>query len=122
MTLLRALSSSLISLVLAVTLLWGGCISCEQYFTFGKSHGCCDADGHCKTKAPSKKNSPRRDCNQIAFDHHKSIDLHFDLPVTTAERIPLRLPRVDVVPRGREALSIDPSPPDLQVLYSTFLI
>lgn len=104
-----------------MTLMWGGCISCEQYFTFGKSHGCCSADGRCKTKAPIK-NGSGHDCKQIAFEHQKGIDFHFDLPVVAMERIALPLRSVELLPRWQDPLVIDPSPPDLQVLHSTFLI
>ena len=103
------------------TLIWGGCISCEQYFMFGQSHGCCNPEGHCKRKAPAK-NSPAPDCKQIAFDHQKGIDLHFDLPVITVERIAAPVRDVERFPRGLDALPLDPSPPDLQVLHSIFLI
>jgi hypothetical protein len=119
--LLRALASSLLSLLLVTTLLWGGCVSCEQYFMFGQSHGCCNPDGHCKKKAPVKSGAGR-DCNQIAFNHQKSIDLHFDLPAVTVERIALPVPRTESLRLRRDALPLDPSPPDLQVLHSIFLI
>jgi len=119
--LFRALSSSLLSLLLVTTLVWGGCISCEQFFMFGQSHGCCNPDGHCKRKAPAKHSSGT-DCKQIAFDHQKGIDLHFDSPVISVERIVLPARNVELLPRWRDALPFDPSPPDLQVLHSTFLI
>jgi hypothetical protein len=119
--LLRALSSSLLSLLLVTTLLWGGCISCEQYFMFGESHGCCNPDGHCKQKAPAKDASGRT-CDQIALDHQKGIDLHFDLPPMTWGRITLPVRNVELSLQWRDALPIDPSLPDLQVLHSIFLI
>ncbi|HEY6989551.1 MAG TPA: hypothetical protein VH369_14250 [Bryobacteraceae bacterium] len=118
---LRALSSSLLSLLLVLTLVWGGCISCEQYFTFGTSHGCCNPDGHCKTKTHDQ-NSRGRDCKQIAFEHQKGIDLHFDLPMVAVERVALPLCSMEVLPRRQDSLVVDPSPPDLQALHSTFLI
>jgi hypothetical protein len=120
-SLLRALSSSLLSLLLVTTLVWGGCISCEQYFMFGQSHGCCNPDGHCKRKAPVK-NGSGRECNQIAFDHQKGLDLHFDLPVIAVGRIALPARNIELLPRWHDPLLIDPSPPDLQLLHSTFLI
>jgi len=88
---------------------------------FGQSHGCCNPEGHCKRKAPAK-NSPAPDCKQIAFDHQKGIDLHFDLPVIAVERIAAPVRDVERFPRGLDALPLDPSPPDLQVLHSIFLI
>lgn len=119
--LLRALSTSLLSLLLAATLLWGACMSCDQYFMFGQSHSCCNPDGHCKKKTPGQ-NSSGSDCNQIAFDHHKSIDLHFDLSAVAIETIALPSAELYSSPVRHDSVPLDASPPDLQVLYSTLLI
>jgi hypothetical protein len=119
----RALASSLLSLLLVATLVGGGCISCEQYFMFGGgAKNCCAPDGHCKSKAPGQK-TPARACNQIAFDHHRHADLSLCPPVPviasilpadfTPERAPM--PRTEFRPS-------EASPPDLQILHSTFLI
>jgi hypothetical protein len=117
----RALANSLLSLLLAATLLWGGCISCEQYFMVKGSKDCCNPDGHCKTKNPVK-GSVDRECKQIAFDHQKSIDLHVDLPVVAILTIePLGL-EISTLQPSYEARPVDTSPPDLQLLHSTFLI
>jgi len=88
---------------------------------FGQSHGCCNPDGHCKSKAPIK-NGLGRECNQIAFDHQKGIDLHFDLPVANESIAALPASDVELFQRWSDALPFDPSPPDLQVLHSIFLI
>ena len=46
---LRAVSSSFLSLLLLVTLMWGGCISCPQFFMVPKAEkSCCDEAGKCK--------------------------------------------------------------------------
>ncbi len=119
--LLRAMASSLVSLLLLTTLVWGGCMSCEEYFMFGQPPGCCNADGHCKRKAADKSSSTR-ECKQVAFDHQERIDLHVDLPVVIVERIALPIGDLGLLPPGRDTLLIDPSPPDLQVLHSTFLV
>jgi hypothetical protein len=117
----RTLIRSLLSLLLLTTFVWGGCISCEQYFMWPGAKGCCAPDGHCKTKAPAEKDSGR-ECKQIAFDHQKSVDLHIDLPV-------FAITAFDLAPRTLVPLAtwhgkdpVEPSPPDLQVLHSTFLI
>ena len=118
----RTLASSLLSLLLVTTFLWGGCISCEQYFMFGGAKDCCAPDGHCKSKVPVE-NTPDRACNQIAFDHHRHADLSVCLPVPviasilSADFTPERAP----IPH-REFRPSEPSPPDLQILHSTFLI
>lgn len=117
----RWLASSFLSLLLLSTVLWGGCVSCEQYFTFGKSHGCCNPDGRCKTKAPTKNNSGR-ECKQIAFDHHKGINLHFGLPVVAIATISVPAADEDTFWHRYTAVPFDPSPPDFQILHSVFLI
>ncbi len=117
----RAFASSLLSLLLLITLVWGGCISCEQYFMFGGAKSCCSPNGHCKTKTPPSQNSDR-ECKQIAFDHHKSVDLHIDLPVVAVLKIELPVPTVEPLEHWRGANLVEPSPPDLQILHSTFLI
>ncbi|MBV8707928.1 MAG: hypothetical protein JO028_12140 [Acidobacteriaceae bacterium] len=117
----RTFLSSLLSLLLLITFVWGGCISCEQFFMWPGVKGCCDANGRCKTK---KRQPPQtgRDCKQIAFEHQKSVDLHLDLPVVAVAPS-------DFLPRIAEPLTvwsgvspIEPSPPDRQALHSTFLI
>jgi hypothetical protein len=87
----------------------------------GGPHGCCNPDGRCKTKTPGKKGSGAV-CNQIAFDHQKTIDLHFDLPGMAVRSIEIPLPRIYYVSGRGEEWRIDPSPPDLQILHSVFLI
>jgi hypothetical protein len=58
---LRTLANLGLSLVLGVTLLWGGCLSCSQYFMFPSSRaGCCNPAGHCGT-TPQSPDS--KDCH-----------------------------------------------------------
>jgi hypothetical protein len=112
----------LVSLLLLTTLGGGGCLSCEQFYMFGGTKNCCSADGHCKTKRPPAKRAAGRECNQIAFDHQKSIDHHIELPMTAAVEIERPLCAVKAVKHWHGANAVDPSPPDLQILHSTFLI
>lgn len=82
---------------------------------------CCNPDGHCKTKAPGQsKRGP--DCKQVALEHQKGIDLHFDLPFVAGETVASSLCWIETVPRWHSLATVNPSPPDLQALYSTFLI
>jgi hypothetical protein len=118
----RIWASSLLSLLLLTTLVWGGCISCEQYFMFGGAKSCCSPDGHCKTKKPPTKQNPGRECSQIAFDHHKSIDHHIELPLIAVVELAIPELEIESVERWHSVVPIEPSPPDLQVLHSTFLI
>jgi hypothetical protein len=119
--LLRAVSSSLLSLLLLTTFLWGGCVACEQYFMFGQQHGCCRPDGHCKTKTP-QQNGAERGCQQIAFEHQQSIHLQIDLPIVAVAMIAVPAANTTASVSRRDALPVDPSPPDRQALHSTFLI
>src|SRR5580692_4763363 len=50
---LRSVANFGLSTLLVAVLLWGGCISCSQYFAFTASHKCCDPVGHCR-KDPVK--------------------------------------------------------------------
>jgi hypothetical protein len=117
----RALASSLLSLLLFTTFVWGGCISCEQYFMWPGAKSCCAPDGHCKTKAPAQQTSSR-ECKQIAFGHQKSVDLHIDLPVVASGTFDVPTRRVEPLATWHGTRPVEPSPPDLQVLHSTFLI
>ncbi len=117
----RTLASSFFSLLLLTTLVWGGCISCEQFFMWPSAKTCCGANGQCKTKK-SQQSQSTRECKQIAFEHQNSLQIHVDLPVTAVHAS-------DFLPRIAEPFAywsrlplIDPSPPDLQVLHGTFLI
>ena len=83
------LANSLLSLLILITLIWGGCISCEQYFMWSGAKTCCAPDGHCKRKAPGQQDSAR-DCQSVAFDHQKALDHHIDLPVLAAVVFPCR--------------------------------
>jgi hypothetical protein len=116
-----AFASSILSLLLLTTLVWGGCISCEQYFMWPGAKSCCSPNGRCKTKTPAPQNS-KRECKQIAFDHQKSVDLHIDLSVIAAVNIDLSSRTIEAFGEWRGANRIEPSPPDLQVLNSIFLI
>lgn len=118
----RVLANSLLSLVLLATVMWGGCISCDEFFMWAGTKSCCSPDGHCKTKTPSSPQKPNRECKQIAFDHQKVFDYHMDLPVITTVKVDLDLPSTEAPGRWQDAIPVEPSPPDLQILHSTFLI
>jgi hypothetical protein len=89
---------------------------------FGGSKSCCSPDGHCKTKQPPTKQNPGRECTQIAFDHHKMIDHHIELPIIAAAQMDALPTAVEGWEAWHGVKLVEPSPPDLQVLHSTFLI
>jgi hypothetical protein len=119
----RAFASSLLSFLLLGTLVWGGCISCDDYFMWPGAKSCCSPDGHCKTKKPPTKQDPGRQCKQIDLDHKKSVDHHLDLAViVAAAQVASPIRTAEACARRHGTNPIEPSPPDLQVLHSTFLI
>lgn len=87
---------------------------------FGGAKNCCSPNGHCKTK-PSPSQNSDRECKQIALDHHKSVDFHIDLTTITVAKIELPVVTIQSLEHWRGIL-IEPSPPDLQILHSTFRI
>ena len=105
------------------TLVWGGCISCDEYFMWPGAKSCCSPDGHCRRNAPPSPQHPQRLCKQIAFDHQKTLDHPIEPPMIAVVKIdvPLRV----IANSERLApfvVPIEPSPPNLQALNSTFLI
>ena len=118
----RALANSLLSLLMLATLVWGGCISCDEYFMWPGAKSCCAPNGRCKTKKTPAKQVPGRECTQIAFDHHKTTDHQVALPAVGAVEMIVPLHAVESMERWQIVSLVEPSPPDLQVLNSTFLI
>ena len=122
---LRGIASSVLSLLVVATFLWGGCVSCEQFFMFPrKQQNCCNKSGQCERPG---KNSPKpetRDCNRLPLERGNNVHV-----VQPPALLPAVLPS-DIAPPGFTTLvgaanfepPPDPSPPDLQVLNSTFLI
>jgi hypothetical protein len=117
---LRAGCNIALSLLMVITLLWGGCIACEQFFMFpGISSKCCNKSGQCERPG---KSQPKTECNRmpLALQGGSHVDVA-PPPVAGAMTaaasqpvVPLRLAVSEIVP--------EPSPPDLQVLYATFLL
>ncbi|MGI9075294.1 MAG: hypothetical protein ACR2JB_29140 [Bryobacteraceae bacterium] len=102
---------------------------------------CCSPNGQCKRQAPHSKGTlsafhttrpentsspakPRveRDCKQLAFERHSGIDHQLTLVALNEDSIiiPVSLARPPSIDLQLQPL--DPSPPDRQALFSTFLI
>jgi hypothetical protein len=122
---IRTLASWLLSLVVVATFLWGGCVSCEQYFMFpGKHQTCCNKSGQCERPGKTPGKPERQDCNRLPFSRSGQahvLPLPAILPVFVATQLEqsasaglLRVESFDVV--------VDPSPPDRQAFNATFLI
>lgn len=120
---LRAITSSFLSLLLLVTLMWGGCISCPQFFMVPNAEkSCCDEAGKCKRQsdeAPQEKECQRMPLEppSISGAHHTLVAA---LPTPLPELVPVSLVTADFMDLG--LLPVEHSPPDIQVLNATFLI
>jgi hypothetical protein len=108
---------------MVVTLLWGGCISCPQFFMFSKAKSsCCEKDGQCKR--PSKSTTGKQ-CQQMPLSPAGADSVHVDLPVVA---IATESVFVDMLPAFQpdwirlQQFAASHSPPDLNVLHSSLLI
>jgi hypothetical protein len=121
----RAITNSLLSLFMVATFMWGGCVSCEQYFMFpGKQlRSCCNKSGQCERPGKVPTKPQQQDCNRLPLGPGGSAhQVHPPpaVPAVIAEFVSpysssaLRVAAFDVL--------LEPSPPDLQVLHATFLI
>jgi hypothetical protein len=122
---LRSVASTALSLMVAATFLWGGCVSCEQFFMFpGKKQPCCNKSGQCERPGKTSPQPEKQDCKRLPFDRAGSPQ---PIPVPAILPEPV-LP--EIAPASLYAslrvesfeLLLDPSPPDLQSLHATFLI
>ena len=109
---LRTIANFGLSLLLVVVLLWGGCVSCSQYFQFSASHGCCDPAGHCR-KAPVSKSCSIQPMDVPALAHAAAPAIASAMVV---------VPPVPVVAHFLEARVVETFPPDLCKLHSVFRI
>jgi len=121
---LRGIASSLLSLVIGATFLWGGCVSCEQFFMFpGVHRPCCDETGKCQRPLKQSPQSPVQDCNirPLALGcAHISVPALAVLPQALTP--PVAIPEFRMQHWRVDEVAVDPSPPDLHSLYATFLI
>ena len=116
------------AMLLMATLLWGGCLSCAQYFMFpgGSAKHCCEPSGECKE---TKQRSAPQECILQPFDlQHVQISPDH-ASILAASVSPAVLPSVFAISSDsylssqveQRALDHRP-PPDLQLLHSVFRI
>jgi len=125
-----AFSNSCWSLLLVVSYLWGGCISCQQFFMLPGSKGhCCEQ----RCKNPAKKTSDSagshttpRDCQTMPLERSSAAYSHSDLAAPLAD---ISLPATDLIELARShasaAIEFDPSagsPPDIPVMGAALLL
>jgi hypothetical protein len=108
------------ALLLAVTLVWGGCVSCSQYFMFaGSRDNCCHPSGHC-----GKVPAPAKGCNIQPMAVVKAPSLA--APALSAAVLPAAIPVPSPYSRpGASGAALPPSdasPPDLCLRYSILRI
>jgi len=120
---LRGIANSLLSLVVVATFLWGGCVSCEQYFMFpGKHQQCCNKSGQCERSSKKLPKPEKQDCNRLPLERTKTT--HVPLPAVLPAAIAPAVEQFYAPLLQAWAFEIPPdiSPPDVQALHSTFLI
>ena len=112
----RTVFNTLCTLLLLAGYLWGGCVSCEQFFMAPGSDGHCCQAGKCKRPAQQTQ----QDCETMPLIHVWALDSHSQIAVAFADR-PLQ-----IVDAGYQPLNyFDPvaySPPDLRILNASLLI
>ena len=120
---LRTLANIGLALLLVVTLVWGGCVSCSQYFMFANSRaGCCNPTGHCG-KTPTTPAS--KDCHiqALALTKTDGASSQPSLPAVAVPVMTVAAIQSSAFPtRPLEFFPIQASPPDLCLLHSVFRI
>ena len=105
--------------------MWGGCISCPQFFMMptAEKKSCCDEAGKCKRqseKAPVQKDCQRMPLEPPSAGTHTAVVVPA-LPTPVLELVAEPVLAADfMVDRG--LLPVEHSPPDIQLLNATFLI
>jgi hypothetical protein len=124
---LRTIGNSLLSLLMMATFMWGGCVSCEQYFMFpGKQQqqSCCNKSGQCERPGKTSPKPEKQDCNRLPLGRSE-IAHPVPVPVVLSAIVAVVAQPLSFPVRFRVAaleVLLDPSPPDLQALNATFLI
>jgi hypothetical protein len=130
---LKNIASYVTTLLLTASLLWGGCLSCSQYFMFpvsGARH-CCMPSSGCKDNKDSN-NKPKKSPSSQPQDCTLQ-QIVIAKQVTAVDRIPnvVFLPLTPLLetsnalslpPQAIRILSDPGSPPDLHLLHSVFRI
>lgn len=130
-TVYHAFSNAILAALMVVTYLWGGCISCDQFFMLPQSKADCCHKGACEKPTkddPAKSTS--KSCEKMPLDHQRSANPH-----GSAANSLIHLPSAEPPPFGgplflawrlnappEEFQLVIGSPPDLRVLNSSFLI
>ena len=112
------------SALMTITLVWGGCLSCSQYFV-SPMKACCDPHGSCNRKPGTPKST--RECNLQPAVPASAKAPEAAIQVSLASAIlPSELAQFATSNRRHAdfstALSEPGSPPDLNLLHSVLRI
>jgi hypothetical protein len=115
------------AILLTATMLWGGCLSCAQYFMFPSlsAKTCCTPSGHCRDKTPQP--SSGKECLIQSAAPSKTLSSASDASVLLSwTALPALAPASNMTPHFEAASTAgrasNASPPDLCLLHSTFRI
>ena len=89
---------------------------------FGSAKTCCSPDGHCKKTGVPAAAKGSVDCKQIAFEDQKLIEAPVVLSAVIAGWHELFVPQAHTGAVMSVTRGSGPSPPNLQILHSTFLV
>ena len=111
------------SLVVLMSLLWGGCLSCAQYFMLPgiPAHDCCAPSGHCEKRSTPQSQSG---CKIQAMSASKQSlpDHAVILAVSVTPVAPISVVLRDLYTPATP-VGFDPTPPgDLGLLHSVLRI
>ncbi|HCC57585.1 MAG TPA: hypothetical protein DEQ47_10025 [Solibacterales bacterium] len=114
----KTAANSLLTLVLLASYLWGGCVSCEQYFMLPSARHCCEA-GKCKTPSAPRQ---QKNCERLALNHVPEAHSHSEIAAAFAAT-PARVTLVLLPVRWIDVTQVpSPSPRDLLILNASLLI
>src|SRR5947207_15163931 len=108
-------------MLLMASYLWGGCISCEQFFMLpGAKSDCCDRNKCKKSPKQSKPESSRQDCQKMPLEQASGSHLIGVAPASAAVHDDSGVQVFQIAKR-----SLDPiadAPPDLPILNASLLL
>jgi len=118
---LRAISNTLTALLLMASYLWGGCISCEQFFMLpGAKSGCCDHYKCKKSPKQSKPESSRQDCQKMPLEQASGSHLIGVAQANAAVHVDSGVQVFQIAERSFDPIA--DSPPDLPILNASLLL
>ena len=120
---LRLISSLVLSPLLVVTLFWGGCVACPQFFMFPGADAvkdCCKA-GQCD-RSQSPRSTPIKECKRMPLELGSSMQYCAEPPILTGSATDVIRPVIVHHVMHDPVAAVGHSPPDLQILNATFLI